>query len=63
MTVGLAGKLLAVAHEALDDVLHYLHLDLPGEMEFPKDLLLSPYRSGSSLVIKLMLDCSPCSPV
>ena len=63
MTIGLAGKLLAVGHEAIDDVLHQLHLGLLGEMELFKNLLLPPYRSCSFLVIKLVLDRSRFKPL
>ena len=34
-------------------MIHDLHLNLPGEVELPEDILLSPNWSGSLLVVQL----------
>ena len=58
IVTGLAGKLLAVAVEALRDVLHDLHLDLLGEVKLSEHLLLPPYWRGPLFSVELVLNSS-----
>ena len=62
MTIRLDGNLLAVAGKRLGDVLDDLHLDLLGEVELSKDLLLPSHWSGSILVVEPMMGCSRLEP-
>ena len=55
MVTGLLDKLLTVGLEAGADVGHGLHLDVHGEMQLLKDLLLPPNRRCPLFVVKFVL--------